>query len=354
MARRRGGRHARRGAAGADRRALPRLRGVPRAAERFEGDPRGGGHTGPAYPFAGTVEGDRGTSGRPDVAASRLAAEPVESAWAAACGRRRAGDDAGHRRVVRVRPPWRSAGSDGAASDLARNAASELQLAEQHYQNAITALEQLTVAARQRARPVGRRRNRAEPEVDRSRHRRQPRRVEVRPKFVRRADQPARSAPHEGRAAAGNRIAHERKVLRGTADMMTSIATLMLVRRRAHAARLRAAQHRLGATGPSRTQRTHRTHRTHRTQSHARSHADRSSDAAPTARDAAENFAPIRGDREAWQSWRCSFRCRRCRRCRRATRARSRASETGAAFPKAGSNRPSRSRARFRSARARR
>jgi hypothetical protein len=31
------------------------------------------------------------------------------------------------------------------ASDLARNAASELQLAEQHYANAITALEQLTV-----------------------------------------------------------------------------------------------------------------------------------------------------------------------------------------------------------------
>ena len=33
------------------------------------------------------------------------------------------------------------------ASDLVRNAASELQLAEQHYQNAITALEQLTVDA---------------------------------------------------------------------------------------------------------------------------------------------------------------------------------------------------------------
>jgi hypothetical protein len=37
-------------------------------------------------------------------------------------------------------------GSDGSASDLVRNAASELQLAEQHYQNAITALELLTVA----------------------------------------------------------------------------------------------------------------------------------------------------------------------------------------------------------------
>jgi anti-sigma factor RsiW len=36
--------------------------------------------------------------------------------------------------------------SDGGASDLVRNAASELQLAEQHYANAITALEQLTVA----------------------------------------------------------------------------------------------------------------------------------------------------------------------------------------------------------------
>ena len=34
---------------------------------------------------------------------------------------------------------------DGTASDLVRSAASELQLAEQHYQNAITALEQLTV-----------------------------------------------------------------------------------------------------------------------------------------------------------------------------------------------------------------
>jgi predicted anti-sigma-YlaC factor YlaD len=33
----------------------------------------------------------------------------------------------------------------GSAANLARNAASELQLAEQHYQNAITALEQLTV-----------------------------------------------------------------------------------------------------------------------------------------------------------------------------------------------------------------
>jgi hypothetical protein len=37
-----------------------------------------------------------------------------------------------------------SAGGESAAI-LARNAASELQLAEQHYQNAITALEQLTV-----------------------------------------------------------------------------------------------------------------------------------------------------------------------------------------------------------------
>lgn len=38
---------------------------------------------------------------------------------------------------------WRGNGT--AATDLARNAASELQLAEQHYANAITALEQLTV-----------------------------------------------------------------------------------------------------------------------------------------------------------------------------------------------------------------
>jgi hypothetical protein len=35
--------------------------------------------------------------------------------------------------------------SDGTASDLVRNATSELQLAEQHYTNAITTLEQLTV-----------------------------------------------------------------------------------------------------------------------------------------------------------------------------------------------------------------
>ena len=36
-------------------------------------------------------------------------------------------------------------GNDTAATELARNAASELQLAEQHYANAITSLEQLTV-----------------------------------------------------------------------------------------------------------------------------------------------------------------------------------------------------------------
>ncbi len=41
-------------------------------------------------------------------------------------------------------PRSRNAGGDSAAN-LARSAASELQLAEQHYQNAITALEQLTV-----------------------------------------------------------------------------------------------------------------------------------------------------------------------------------------------------------------
>jgi tetratricopeptide (TPR) repeat protein len=35
--------------------------------------------------------------------------------------------------------------SDSSESDLVRNAASELQLAEQHYENAIAALEQLTV-----------------------------------------------------------------------------------------------------------------------------------------------------------------------------------------------------------------
>ena len=39
---------------------------------------------------------------------------------------------------------WRDR-TDSAAADLVRNAASELQLAEQHYTNAITTLEQLTV-----------------------------------------------------------------------------------------------------------------------------------------------------------------------------------------------------------------
>jgi Putative zinc-finger len=39
---------------------------------------------------------------------------------------------------------WRG-GSNETATDLVRSAASELQLAEQHYANAITALEQLTV-----------------------------------------------------------------------------------------------------------------------------------------------------------------------------------------------------------------
>ena len=42
------------------------------------------------------------------------------------------------------RTSWQPA-RDGSASDLVRSAASELQLAEQHYENAITALEQLTV-----------------------------------------------------------------------------------------------------------------------------------------------------------------------------------------------------------------
>jgi hypothetical protein len=39
-----------------------------------------------------------------------------------------------------------SPGNERASSELVRSAASELQLAEQHYENAITALEQLTVA----------------------------------------------------------------------------------------------------------------------------------------------------------------------------------------------------------------
>ena len=40
------------------------VRDLPRAAERLEGDPRGGGHTRPAYPFAGRVARDRGQGGR--------------------------------------------------------------------------------------------------------------------------------------------------------------------------------------------------------------------------------------------------------------------------------------------------
>jgi anti-sigma factor RsiW len=46
---------------------------------------------------------------------------------------------------------WRGSNSEtpSTASDLVRNAASELQLAEQHYANAITALEQLTVGSDQ-------------------------------------------------------------------------------------------------------------------------------------------------------------------------------------------------------------
>jgi hypothetical protein len=41
--------------------------------------------------------------------------------------------------------PWHR-GGESTPPDLVRNAASELQLAEQHYQNAISALEQLTAA----------------------------------------------------------------------------------------------------------------------------------------------------------------------------------------------------------------
>ena len=83
----------------------------------------------------------------PDVAArdSRQRGRRA-SGLAAAGGRRRARDDARRRRVVRPSGTHRSGERQRAASDLVRNAASELQLAEQHYQNAITALEQLTVA----------------------------------------------------------------------------------------------------------------------------------------------------------------------------------------------------------------
>ena len=61
----------------------------------------------------------------------------------AAGGRRWARDDAWRRRVVRLLDPAARGGSESVA-ELAR-ATSELQLAEQHYLNAIASLEQLTV-----------------------------------------------------------------------------------------------------------------------------------------------------------------------------------------------------------------
>ena len=73
---------------------------------------------------------------------------------------------------------WRGR-SESAASDLVRDAASELQLAEQHYTNAITTLEKADRQQRQHARSIHRRGDRAEPGVDRPRDRRQPRRAEV-------------------------------------------------------------------------------------------------------------------------------------------------------------------------------
>ena len=102
-----------------------------------------------------------------------------------------------HRRGNSVRPR---------AERCVRAAARRTTLSERHYGTRAVDREQ-----RRCARPVGRRRNRAEPEVDRPRDRRESRRIEVRSQFVCRADQPARSASHEGRAAAGDRIAHERR-----------------------------------------------------------------------------------------------------------------------------------------------
>lgn len=76
---------------------------------------------------------------RPNVSRSRLTAAWPQLAAAAALV------------IVLGAAAWMTAGtyfrgrSDTAASELVRNAASELQLAEQHYTNAITTLEQLTV-----------------------------------------------------------------------------------------------------------------------------------------------------------------------------------------------------------------
>jgi len=80
----------------------------------------------------------------PDVAASRFGRSRWVSAWPQLAA-------AAALVMMMGAAAWfvsgtNRSGSDGAASDLVRNAASELQLAEQHYQNAITALELLTVA----------------------------------------------------------------------------------------------------------------------------------------------------------------------------------------------------------------
>ena len=91
----------------------------------------------PVHPFTGLVERDRGESGACDARLSR--------SMGAAGGSRGARDDAGHRRVVRSRLEMAPGAERRTAATLARNAAIELQLAEQHYQNAITSLEQLTV-----------------------------------------------------------------------------------------------------------------------------------------------------------------------------------------------------------------
>ena len=76
---------------------------------------------------------------RPNVFRSRLAAAWPQLAAAAALV------------IVLGAAAWMATGAywrdrtDSAAADLVRNAASELQLAEQHYTNAIATLEQLTV-----------------------------------------------------------------------------------------------------------------------------------------------------------------------------------------------------------------
>ncbi len=81
----------------------------------------------------------------PVVSASRLGRSRWQSTWAQLAAAAALMMMLGTAAWFGAGQPWRSRPTDGAASDLVRNAASELQLAEQHYENAIVALEQLIV-----------------------------------------------------------------------------------------------------------------------------------------------------------------------------------------------------------------